>query len=67
VELVAEQAKANTGGKPTELFTDSGFRSEANAGYLSDEGIDACIATEKMKHGERPPSPRGPIQSVQGP
>ena len=61
VEPVTEQVKANTGGKPKEVSADSGFYSEANAGYLSGEGIDAYIATEKMKHGERPPAPRGPI------
>jgi transposase len=61
VEPVTEQVKANTGRKPEEVSADSGFYSEANAEYLSDEGIDAYVATEKMKHGERPPSPRGPI------
>ena len=61
VEPVTEQVKANTGGKPKEVSADSGFYSEANAEYLSGEGIDAYIATEKMKHAERPPAPRGPI------
>ena len=61
VEPVTEQVKANAGRKPKSVSADSGFYSEANAEYLSDEGIDAYVATEKMKHGERPPSPRGPI------
>jgi hypothetical protein len=58
---MTEQVKADTGNRPKELSADSDFFSEANAEYLSDEGIDACITTEKMKHGQRPPSPRGPI------
>jgi len=60
-EPMSEQVKANAGEAPEKLSADSGFFSEANVKYLEGEGVDAYVATEKMKHGERPPPPRGPI------
>ncbi len=62
VKPMVEQVKSNTGGEaPEKLSADSGFYSEANVKYLEGEGVDAYVATEKMKHGERPPPPRGRI------
>jgi hypothetical protein len=61
IKPMAEQVKANTGQKPKTLSADSDFYSEANVKYLEGEGVDAYVATEKMKHGERPPPPRGRI------
>jgi hypothetical protein len=61
VKPLTEQVKVNTGERPKTLSADSDFFSEANAKYLEGEGVDAYVATEKMKHGERPPPPRGRI------
>lgn len=61
VKPMVEQVKSNTGERPKELSADSDFFSEANVKYLEGEGVDAYVATEKMKHGERPPPPRGRI------
>ena len=61
VKPMVEQVKANAGEAPEKLSADSGFYSEANVEYLEGEGVDAYVATEKMKHGEKAPAPRGPI------
>jgi len=61
VKPMVEQVKVNAGEAPEKLSADSGFYSEANVKYLEGEGVDAYVATEKMKHGERPSPPRGPI------
>jgi len=59
---MVEQVKSNTGGEaPEKLSADSDFFSEENVRYLEGEGVDAHVATEKMKHGEKPPAPRGRI------
>jgi hypothetical protein len=58
VETVQEQA----GETPEKLLADSGYCSEGNLQYLTDQGIDGYVATERQKHGEAPSScPRGPI------
>ncbi len=62
IKPMSEQVKANTGRKPKALSADSDFFSEANAKYLEREGVDAYIATQKMKHGKSPaPPPCGRI------
>ena len=62
VEPMTEQVKSNTGERPKTLSADNDFFSEANAKYLEGEGVDAYIATQKMKHGKGPaPPPRGRI------
>jgi transposase len=61
VKPMVEQVKANAGEAPEKLSADSDFYSEANVKYLEAEGVDGYVATEKMKHGERPPPPRGRI------
>jgi transposase len=58
---MVEQVKSNTGEAPEKLSADSDFYSEANVKYLKGEGVDGYVATEKMKHGEKPPPPRGRI------
>ena len=60
---MVKQVKTNTGGKkPRTLTADSGYFSEVNIETLEKEQIDAYIATDKHKHGERPaPCPRGRI------
>jgi|TARA_B100000315_G_scaffold1398_1_gene1280 transposase len=63
VAPMIERIKASTGGKKPRTFTaDSGYFTEANVQTLEKQQIDAYIATEKLKHGERPPlCPRGRI------
>ncbi len=63
VEPVIEILKENTGGeKPVKVSCDSGYFSESNVNYFTDEKIDSYIATGKQKHGEKPPpSPHGRI------
>jgi transposase len=63
VTPMIERIKTITGGVKPRIFTaDSGYFSEANVESLEEEGIDAYVATEKQKHGEKPPPcPRGRI------
>ena len=63
VTPMLEQMKANTGGRqPKKITADSGYFSEANIVSLQQEGVDPYIATNKFKHGERPPpAPKGRI------
>ena len=51
----------NAGLHPRRLSADAGYWSESNARWLAEQGIDGYLATEKLKHNERPPSPRGRI------
>lgn len=55
VQTLEQQA----GQKPDEILADSGYCSEQNLEHLEDQGIDAYIATEKQKHGERESCKRG--------
>jgi hypothetical protein len=44
------------------MTLDSGYYSDENVEFLQGTGIDAYIATERLKHGEAPPpAPRGRI------
>jgi transposase len=63
VKPMVEAVKENLdGAKPGRLTSDSGYYSEQNVAYLEAEGIDAYIATGRMKHSEKPaPAPRGRI------
>jgi transposase len=57
-----EQVKSNAGDEtPDEASADSGYWSEDNVKYLEGEGLDAYVATGRMKHGEKPPPVRGPV------
>jgi Transposase DDE domain len=65
LEPMVEKIKVQSGQKPEQLLADSGYCSEPNLEYLSDQGIDTYIATEKVKHGAKAdkakpgPLPRG--------
>jgi transposase len=62
VKPMVEHIKTNTGEKPKKLSADTGYFSEDNVEALTEEGIDAYIATEKQNHGKpSPPCPRGRI------
>jgi transposase len=63
VEPMVERMKANLGGlSPRRMTMDSGYYSDDNVGFLKGAGIDAYIATGRLKHGEVPPPvPRGRI------
>jgi|TARA_B100000809_G_scaffold44680_1_gene39014 hypothetical protein len=63
VEPMVERILANTQGqKPKTVTADTGYFSEDNVSTLQEKKIDPYIATEKFKHGERPPpAPKGPI------
>ena len=55
------QVKENTGRVPKELSADAGYFSEDNLQALKAREIDALVAAERLKHGEKPPAPRGRI------
>lgn len=59
--LVADIASNTDKALPDIISADSGYFSEANCHALEESGIDAFIATGKMKHGEVALSPRGRI------
>lgn len=60
-ELVplVESIEANTNECPGLLTADAGYFSEQNVMFLEDKSIEAYLAVDKMKHGERPVSARG--------
>lgn len=63
VKPMVEEMKANLDGqKPEQMSTDNGYFSEDNVKYLQEEGIDAYVATGRIKHGQSPvPAARGRI------
>jgi hypothetical protein len=61
VEPMIEQVKSNAGENPRKASADNAYFSEGNAQYLEGAGVDAYIATGKMKHGKAITSPRGRI------
>jgi hypothetical protein len=63
VEPMVERMKANLGGRcPKQMSLDNGYYSDENVEFLRQEGIDAYIATGRLKHGQAPlPAPRGRI------
>jgi transposase len=63
VEPMVERMKANLDGLcPKQMTLDNGYYSDENVEFLRREGIDAYIATGRLKHGEAPsPAPRGRI------
>lgn len=63
VEPMVERMKANLGGLcPEQMSLDNGYYSDENVEFLRQAGIDAYIATGRLKHGEAPPpAPRGRI------
>jgi len=63
VEPMVERMKANLNGiLPERMTLDNGYYTDENVEFLKRAGIDAYIATERLKHGETPPPPpRGRI------
>lgn len=55
------QIEANCGAVPQQMTADAGYWSESNAAYCAERGVDAYIATERLKHGEKPPAARGRV------
>lgn len=57
-----EQTIANTATTPRRLLADAGYYSKANTDACADAGVDALIATGRLKHSEQiPDAPRGRI------
>ena len=54
-----DQVRDNCGVDPKKVSADSGYWSEENDKYAKDHRIDAHIATERLKHNEKPPPVRG--------
>ena len=67
MEPMVEAIEQQSGQRPQEMLTDSGYSSEKNLEYLEsadqpEQKIEGFIATGKQKHGEhRQPCPRGPL------
>ena len=58
IEAIQEQS----GQRPKEVLTDSGYCSEENLKYLAKRRMAGFVATEKQKHGGwREPCKRGPL------
>jgi Transposase DDE domain len=58
IEAIQEQS----GQRPKEVLTDSGYCWEENLKYLAKRRMEGFVATEKQKHGEwREPCKRGPL------
>jgi len=58
IKAIEEQS----GQRPKEVLTDSGYCSDENLKYLAKRRIEGFVATEKQKHGEwREPCKRGPL------
>ncbi len=53
------QIEQALGARPEHLSVDAGYWSEANADYCESRGVDAYIATGRLKHGESLPPIRG--------
>lgn len=56
---VVEKIEENLNSRPDKVSADAGYFSEKNTAYLEAKGIDAYIATGRMKHGDSPPIVRG--------
>src|SRR6202521_2152426 len=58
VEVIQEQS----GQKPGEVVSDSGYCSDANLGYLESEEIEGFVAVDRESYRDREkPCPRGPL------
>ncbi len=57
-----DEIERNCGTRPRQVLADAGYFSEDNAAAATRRGVDALIATGRLKHDETPPAaPRGPI------
>jgi transposase len=62
MEPLIEAIQEQSGQKPKEVLTDSGYCSDNNLKYLAKKKIEGFVATGKEKHGERrEPCKRGPL------
>jgi transposase len=62
MEPLIEAIQEQSGQKPQEVLTDSGYCSDNNLKYLAKKKIEGFVATGKEKHGERrEPCKRGPL------
>jgi len=52
VKEMMRQTEANTGRRPKRACLDAGYFSEGNVRFLEEEGIDAYVATGRLKHSE---------------
>ena len=59
---VLDEITINCGQRPRQVVADAGYFSEDNVTAAHDRGVDALIATGRLKHGETPAAaPRGRI------
>ena len=57
-----DEIAVNLGRYPTQILADAGYFSDSNAATAADRGVDALIATGRLKHHDTPPpQPRGRI------
>jgi hypothetical protein len=61
LQSMVEKIEENAGQQPSELSADAGYFSEDNVKVLEERGIEAYVAAERLKHGEKPPAPLGRI------
>ena len=55
LEPMVRRIAATAGALPAVMTADAGYWSESNAEFCSNQGIDACIATGRLPHGQPPP------------
>ena len=59
---MVEAIRQQSGQKPEEVLTDSGYCSELNLKYLEKKKIEGFVATGRESHGDqKQPCPRGPL------
>lgn len=59
---VVETMREQSGQKPAEVVSDSGYCSEANLQYLEQKKIEGFVATDRESYRDRSqPGPRGPL------
>lgn len=59
---VLEAVREQSGQKPTEVVSDSGYCSEANLQHLEQKKIEGFVATDRESYRDRSqPGPRGPL------
>jgi transposase len=58
---MVETVVAQAGEAPEAVLADSGYCSDANLAQMSARGVDAFIATERLRHGVPTPAGRGPL------
>ena len=56
-----ERVVASAGALPDVMTMDTGYCSENNVNTCADQGVDSCIATGRLPHGQKLPHKRGPM------